>query len=204
MTAPSHELGQERPLGELDVHVWVVPVEDADKKRRRELAHLAQARLLASYLSVTPAALEFERSTGGKPRLRGEPLEFNLSHSEALALVAVTRELPVGVDVQSPHPNASKPWFAKRVCSAREFEHFAQSPSPDDLLRLWVRKEAVIKARGEGSYVAADEVDVLDDEVAGGWLCRDLELAGAPGYHAAVAVPASRRPSITMLDFAWR
>lgn len=175
-------------LGEREVHIWVVPLDDPDKKRRRELAHLAEGRLLAAYLGVTPAMLEFERGPGGKPRLRNEPLQFNLSHSDRVALLAVSSVLPVGIDVQGPHPNASKPWFARRVCTAREYEHFAGRPGPDDLLRLWARKEAVIKARGSGSYVAVGELDVLDDEIEGGWLCRDVALGEAPGYHAAAAV----------------
>ena len=175
-------------LGDRDVQVWVVALDDPDKKRRRELAHLAEGRLLAHYLGVTPAMLEFERAPGGKPRLRGEPLQFNLSHSDRVALLAVSPVLPVGIDVQGPHPNAAKPWFAKRICTAREYEQFRGEPGPDDLLRLWARKEAVIKARGEGSYVAVGDLDVLDDEIVGGWLCRDVVLSDAPGYHAAAAV----------------
>jgi phosphopantetheinyl transferase len=176
------------PLGERDLHIWVVPLDDPDKKRRRELAHLAEGRLLASYLGVTPAMLEFERTNAGKPQLRGEPLQFNLSHSDRVALLAVTRGLPGGIDVQGPHPTASKPWFAKRICSAHEYERFAANPDPEELLRLWARKEAVIKARGEGSYIAVNGIDVSDDEVDGGWLCRDIALPAVPGYHGAAAV----------------
>jgi phosphopantetheinyl transferase len=190
-------------LGERQVHVWVVPLDDPDKRRRRELAHLAEGMLLASYLAVTPAMLEFERGPGGKPRLRDQPLQFNLSHSERLALVAVARLTPLGVDVQGPHPNTGKSWFAKRVCTPREYEHFDGAPSPDDLLRLWARKEAVVKASGEGSYVAVGEIDVLDDRVAGGWLCRDLELDDAPGFHAAVVARDVPELTITTRPFSW-
>ena len=89
---PELDLSAQKPdfqLGERQVHVWVVPLDDPEKKRRRELAHLAEGILLASYLGVTPAMLEFERGPGGKPRLREEPLQFNLSHSERLALLAL-------------------------------------------------------------------------------------------------------------------
>ena len=188
MTPSREALTEAAPLGEGDVHVWVVPLDDPDKKRRRELAHLGEGIVLASYLGLTPAMLEYERGPGGKPRLRGEPLQYNLSHSEQLALVAVSRRLALGVDVQGPHPTAQKPWFAKRICSPRELDHFGGSPGPDDLIRLWARKEAVVKARGEGSYVAVGEIDVLDDRVEGGWLCQDIELDAAPGFHAAVVV----------------
>jgi phosphopantetheinyl transferase len=203
----SSPAAQELQFGERDVHVWVVPLDDPDKKRRRELAHLAQGRLLAAYLGATPAMLEFERAPGGKPRLRGEPLQFNLSHSERLALVGVARRVRVGVDVQGPHPTAAKPWFAKRICSPREYEHFGGAPEAEQLLRLWARKEAVLKARGEGSYVAAGEIDVLDDQLAGGWLCRDVELADAPGFHAAVAIQIepgrADAPTVVVRTFAW-
>ena len=194
---------QPPPLGEHDLHVWVVPLDDPDKKRRRELAHLAEALVLAAYLEVTPATLEFERGQGGKPRLRGEPLQFNLSHSGRLALLALTRRLQVGVDVQAPHPATSKPWFAKRICTPREYERLTANPRPAELLRLWARKEAVIKARGEGSYVAVSGIDVLDDQIDGGWLCRDIPLADAPDYGAAVAVLATAPTSLTLWNFAW-
>lgn len=198
------------PLGERDVHVWVVPLDDPDKKRRRELAHLAEGILLASYLALTPAMLEFERGPGGKPRLRGEPLQFNLSHSERVALIGISRELALGVDVQGPHPTAAKPWFAKRICSPREYEHFGGAPGEDDLLRLWARKEAVIKARGEGSYVAMGEIDVLDTAIDASCACLDIELPAWPAFHAAVAVCArpERRAeppgaTLTVRDFVW-
>ncbi|HET9093483.1 MAG TPA: 4'-phosphopantetheinyl transferase superfamily protein [Solirubrobacteraceae bacterium] len=204
------------------VHVWVVPLEDPAKPRRRELAHLAEGILLASYLALTPARLEFERGPGGKPRLRGEPLQYNLSHSERFALVAVSAELPVGVDVQAPHPATERPWFARRICSPREYAQLEREPlgpgshgpaaGPAGLLRLWTRKEAVLKARGEGSYVAVNEIDVLDDRVAGGWRCVDLALGAdapgytgvdAPGYCAAVALPDRAGTSVCLRRFVW-
>jgi 4'-phosphopantetheinyl transferase len=190
-------------LGERDVHVWVVPLDDPDKKRRRELAHHAQSRLLGSYLGLPPAAVTTERGSGGKPRLPDGQLEFNLSHSERVALLAVTRRMPVGVDVQAPHPTASMPWFAKRICTPREYEHYLADPRPEELLRLWARKEAVIKARGEGSYVAVGEIDVLDDDLGEGWFCQDIELPAAPGYHAAVVARGEPDAQITLRRFAW-
>jgi phosphopantetheinyl transferase len=71
------------------------------------------------------------------------------------------------------------------------------------LLRLWARKEAVIKARSEGSYAAVGGVDVLDDAVAGGWRCLDLTLMQAPGYRAAVAVCDQPGVTVTLHEFAW-
>jgi 4'-phosphopantetheinyl transferase len=203
--APLSPAEADLTLGSGQVDVWVIALEHPDKRRRRELAHLAQDRVLAAYLGLTPARLEFERGPGGKPRLRGEPLQYNLSHSERVALVAVTATLPVGVDVQAPHPTTHRPWFARRICTPREYDHFRAAPQPEELLRLWTRKEAVLKARGEGSYVAVSDIDVLEGRVEGGWSCLDLtvSVAGADGYCAALAVRSVEPPSLALRHFSW-
>lgn len=198
------------PLDDHDVHVWVIALADADKARRRELAHLARDRLLAGYLGVGPSSLQFVRGPGGKPRLGDEALRFNLSHSDRLGLVGVSRARELGVDVQAPHPATGKPWFARRICTPREYSAYAEHPQPERLLRLWVRKEAVVKARGDASLLALDGIDVSDEAVVGGWLCRDLELPGAPpGYRAALAVSeelddgAAVSTAISTYAFSW-
>jgi 4'-phosphopantetheinyl transferase len=183
-------------LGECDVHVWVLPLEHPDRKRRRELAHLAQRRLLSRYLGVEEEAVEIVTGDYGKPRVNGDRVRFNLSHSGAWAMLAVSGGLEVGIDLQGPHPAASKRWFADRICTDRERAALGAAPEPSALLRLWTRKEAVIKARGDLSYVSAGEVDVLEDAVAGGWRCTDLPFTWAPDHHAAVALP--RRPGASL------
>jgi 4'-phosphopantetheinyl transferase len=183
------------------VHIWVVPLDDPDKGRRRALAHLAQSRILAGYLELDPERIEYDQGAYGKPHLRDGRLQFNLSHSGAVATLAVSRELELGIDVQGPHRTATRPWFAQRICTARELEQLGSEPEPAQLLRLWTRKEAVIKARGDLSYVSAGEIDVLDDSVEGGWLCLDLEIEHAPTHHAAVAV--RDRPGVAVLQRSW-
>lgn len=178
---------QPAEIGPANVLIWTVPLARADKRGRKDLAHVAQRQILADLLKIEPEAVEYAATNGGKPMLVGEPLQFSLTHSGTLALLAVTRELPVGIDVQAPHPALTKPWFAKRICTEREYAKIGEAGDPQALLRLWVRKEAVIKARGEGSFLDAGEIDVLDDELDGGWLCRDLPQPGR-GYRAAVAV----------------
>ncbi len=67
------------------------------------------------------------------------------------------------------------------------------TPRPEELLRLWARKEAVIKARGLGSYVAVGDIDVLDAEVEGGWLCSDLDLGDRVGLPRRSRGPSASR-----------
>lgn len=166
--------------------VWAIPLEHPDKRRRRELAHSAQRAILGSYLGTDPEELRFVRGQGGKPLLAGGALQFNLSHSGEFALLAVARKLPVGIDVQAQHAALARPALARRICTQREYARIGGAANPEALLRLWVRKEAVIKARGDTTFLDAGEIDVLDDLVAGGWVCRDLPQP-APGYRAAVA-----------------
>lgn len=176
-------------LGELDVHVWVLPLEHPAKTRRRELAHLAERQLLSLYLGVDESTVRFERGVYGKPRVPGDPLRFNLSHCGEWAMLAVSRSLELGIDLQGPRPALNKPWFADRICTPRERAALGATPAPSELLRLWTRKEAVIKARGDLSYVSAGEVDVLEDVVEGGWRCLDLDPPdGKEDHHAAVTV----------------
>lgn len=193
-------------LGSRTVHVWVVPLDDPVKRRRHELAHAAQDQILASYLDLEPQALDYATLPGGKPILADGALEFNLSHSGELALLAVSRDLHVGVDVERPRSFRKEAGLAQRICSARELEHLTHAEQEDELLRLWVRKEAVVKATGEGLVHAINEIDVLDRQVAGGWLCLDLPLVGVTdidgdGYRAAVAMPDRPGVAVALRSF---
>jgi 4'-phosphopantetheinyl transferase len=183
------------------VHVWLVPLDDPVRKRRRQLAQRAQRQILAAYLAVDPDAIELELGEYGKPRLAGGELRFNLSHSGPVAMLALSRELELGIDIQGPHPATGKPWFAGRVCTARELEQLGPDPKPAELLRLWARKEAVIKARGDLSYVSAGEIDVWDQDVDGAWSCTDIPTAPWPDHHAAVVFP--RGPVAVALRGLW-
>jgi len=206
---PELDLSADTPdfqLGERQVHVWVVPLDDPVKRRRHEIAHAAQDQILASYLEIEPRALEYATLPDGKPILADRALEFNLSHSGELALVAVSRELPVGVDLEHPRSFRNQAGMARRICTMRELEHLTQTRDEDELLRLWVRKEAVVKATGEGLAHPVSQVDVLDRNVAGGWLCLDLRLVGpqgisAVGYRAAVALPDRPGVSLALRNF---
>ena len=134
------------------------------------------------------------RDHNGKPRVAsidGRDLHFNVSHSGEWALIAVSDDSPVGVDIERPRVFRNPAGVARRLCSARELEHVRGGEDQAGLLRLWVRKEAVAKADGSGLLMALGELDVLDRLVAGEWLVDDL-AAPAPGYVAAVAWRADR------------
>jgi 4'-phosphopantetheinyl transferase len=182
-------------------------------RRRFVLAHAALRLFLARCLGVDPAAVRYENGVHGKPRLApGLPsLEFNLSHSGGLGVLAVARDRSVGVDVEQLRDVPDALSIADTHFSAAEREVLRSLPAAEQrgaFFRCWTRKEAVVKAVGEGLGRALDSFDVdlapgstsaliRFDGRAGdvaGWSLR--ELTAPAGYEAAGAVavgpPASR------------
>ena len=83
-------------------------------------AHGALRRVLARYLETAADAIRFETTTFGKPFVVGTPVSFNLSHSDGLALCAVTVNGQVGVDVERIRPVTDADDIVKRSRSKRE------------------------------------------------------------------------------------
>jgi 4'-phosphopantetheinyl transferase len=156
---------------------------EADRSRF-VAAHAALRGILASYLGAAPASLAFGAGTHGKPFLHspghGRSLRFSLSHSGALALVAVSLEREVGVDVERVRPLSDLDGFVARYLSPREREAIARSPSTDRLrafFETWTLKEAYLKACGDG---LARELVAFDVTVGDG-PSRLLAVRDRPG-----------------------
>jgi 4'-phosphopantetheinyl transferase len=177
-----------------------------DGPRRREfLAGRATTRtILGSYLGLPASAVALRRTRSGKPELAGggSDLHFNVSHSGCLALVAVARAIPVGVDVEGVRRRGTL-GLASRYFSSAEVEWIRSQPPETRrtaFLRLWTRKEAVVKAAGGrlaqglqlpvGAGPAPDLVVDPAGRLPGAWRLIDLKV---PSTHvAALAVPAGR------------
>jgi 4'-phosphopantetheinyl transferase len=158
----------------------------ADLQRRYLRSHAALRAILACY---TEARLDFAVSGNGKPFLPASPhVKFNLSHSREMALVAVTLEVEVGVDVEWIRPMPDYRDIAERFFPPSQS---AQVTDEADFFRRWTRLEAVVKACGTGIYGIAEEP-------AGDWTIEELPVA--PGYSAAVAAPRAGM-RVTMNDF---
>lgn len=170
--------------------------------------------LLARYLGVSPADVPLVIAPSGKPQIGGLPegrLEFNLSHSGRFLLAAVTRGAEIGVDVEQVRPMPDAERLAETFFAPRERAELAlveAARREEALFACWTRKEAYLKARGDGLSFGLDRfaVPVAPDAVArllwvdgepdapARWRLADLDVA--PGYRAAAAV---RRP-----DVQWR
>ncbi len=121
---------------------------------------------LAAAMGVEPRTLRFRIGPYGKPHLCNDALNFNVSHSEDLALIAIS-ELPcVGVDIEYQRSLDDLPALARQNFSPAEQEALQQLP--DELkcagfFCCWSRKEAFIKAVGRGLSFPLKQFDVSLD-----------------------------------------
>jgi 4'-phosphopantetheinyl transferase len=179
----------------------------------RDRVHYVVARgilrtLLARYLNERPERLRFNYSAFGKPSLEEDSagalaLRFNLSHSKDLALYAFTRGREIGVDVEHVRADVEGEDIARRFFSPAEISVLRSLPAearPRAFFDCWTRKEAYIKAHGEGLSLPLDGFDVTlspgeparllatrhDPAQAARWSLR--ELSPGEGYAAALAV----------------
>lgn len=177
-------------------------------------AHAALRSILGGYLKIAPADLHFETGRMGKPRLASrftkDPLEFNLSHSHELALIAVTIESEIGVDVERVRGDFAFAEIAARYFTAREvieLRALPQAMQQRAFYQCWTAKEALLKARGVGLSGELDEVAVfLDSDDLVQVNCALLEwslraLDPGEGYVGALALEGEDRP---LRCFRWR
>lgn len=123
-------------------------------KNRFIAARSALRQLLSFYLDCHPQQITFSYAAYHKPYLASpwSDVQFNLAHSYHLGLVAVTKQQPVGVDIEKIRP-AHYAAIAKRYFTIEEYHALLSLPADSQLkafYRLWARKEAVMKAVGKG------------------------------------------------------
>ncbi len=221
-------------LGESDIHVWsasldslagsatrLVSILSASERERAERHRFERHRqwfiarrgllriLLGRYLDNAPSELAFAYTARGKPSVTQHPgarvLHFNLSDSAGLALVAVTRSAPLGVDVERIEPVRDMDGVAARFFSAREkatIDSLPEFRKAEAFFNCWTRKEAYLKATGEG---ISDSLPAVEVTLAPGDPPRLLGIAGdtqpaaqwtfssvdpAPGFVGALAIRA--------------
>jgi 4'-phosphopantetheinyl transferase len=157
-------------------------------------------QILARYLDRPPAELTFTRGPQGKPALaacHGGELHFNLAHSGAWMLLAVTSVGPVGVDLERIDPALDFAPLVRRYFSSAEQEvlnHASPARQRRTFYRLWTGKEAFLKGRGEGFAGASQD----GAAAAGRCACH---LFVARGYVAALALPESRGSAVRRLTW---
>lgn len=119
--------------------------------------------VVARYLHISPAKIVFDYGERGKPSVLGGELQFNLSHTEDMALVAITLAHPIGVDIESIKISKYHQGIVEKNYSAEEFAQYQALPESERLeafFRAWTRKEAYIKAIGQGLYYPLENFTV--------------------------------------------
>jgi 4'-phosphopantetheinyl transferase len=174
--------------------------------RQRFVASRAWLRtILAGYLGVGSKQLRFSYSAKQKPSLApphdASGINFNLSHSGGIALYAFSRRRQIGVDVEQVRSDFDVEPLARRFFSAHEQLQLFDLPSAERVevfFRCWTRKEAYVKATGDGLSLPLSQFDVSlepgaanaliatrpDGAEAQRWLLCDLRTEN--GYTAAV------------------
>jgi 4'-phosphopantetheinyl transferase len=228
-------------IAEDEVHVWKVdlsaPVTDVRLLLRDEheraarfhferdrqhfkIARIALRSILGRYLNLPPESLEFGQTEYGKPFLTNAEaagLLFNLSHSGEVAVIAVAREREVGVDVEFMRADFATFEVAEHFFSVAEIYTLSGLDShlrTQAFFNCWTRKEAYVKARGEGLSMLLDIFDVslapdvpaamlnnrVDMSEPSRWIFQDLQVAS--GYAGALVIEALRsQPRLSHFQF---
>lgn len=198
--------------------------DERDRARRflfeRDRNHFIAGRgilreLLGKYLSRPPAELKFRYGPQGKPTLSGQKsqqsVRFNLSHSHGLAVFAFSLDRELGVDLELVRSDVATEEIASRYFSARELAEFRLVPPhlrAEAFFLCWTRKEAFVKARGEGLHIPLDsfsvsltpgEVEKLEGADCEG--CTISSLQPAPGFVGAIVGEVS---DCRLSQFDWQ
>jgi 4'-phosphopantetheinyl transferase len=153
----------------------------------------------ARHLGIRPDQVAVDRTCGrcgaqhGRPQLPGNGLQASVSHSGEIVAVAITSAGPVGVDVEAVR-SIDFAAMTERVCTPGERSHVHAAA---DFFTFWTRKEAVLKATGEGLHRPMTDLEVappgsapvllrLGDGAPPACQMSDISIGG--GYYGAVAV----------------
>jgi 4'-phosphopantetheinyl transferase len=171
---------------------------DEALRRRHAVARVMVLSVLGEYLGAPTSAIAFDRSRYGKPFViapeAAPTIRFNVSHSDAMTIIAVANGLEVGIDIERIRRDIPVDTIAPSAFTPKELSALSRV-SPDDrfpaFFACWTRKEALLKAQGTGLSRSPKEVEVgLGREgeslQTGGWILTALDVAS--DYAAAVAL----------------
>ncbi len=173
-------------------------------------------QILGCYLGTSPHKLRFEYTPLGKPMLAAnsgsDTLCFNMSHADAFAVYAITRDRSIGIDIERKSDDIAIKQIVQRFFSQGEIsslERIHENMRNEVFFQYWTRKEAFLKATGDGMSFPMEQFDVSlingrgwlpvtlmgDKRGSGRWYVQDL--FPGHGYAAAIAVEGGQ------LNLSW-
>jgi 4'-phosphopantetheinyl transferase len=186
-------LAENYTLNSNEIHVWKSELNDTDellnyycsllsedeiersgkfkftKHRNFYITGRAKLRqLISQYISIKPSKIKFTYNKYGKPYLHENSLKFNISHSGNKVLFSFNTENEIGADIELINKNLEIYRLVNRFFSLKEANTIvALDPenAHDYFFRCWTRKEAFIKAHGQGLSLPLDQfqVSILQD-----------------------------------------
>jgi 4'-phosphopantetheinyl transferase len=214
----------EPAMVDLPAHIEILDQQERERMQRFHfapdrvryaVAHANLRRILGTYLNQPAERVRFYANRFGKPELTDNdplsPLNFSLTHSRTIAVLAVANGRPVGVDVEDVRP--IEPAAADTHFSAKECSHLSRLQGDawlSGFYRCWTRKEAILKAEGVGLLRALDSFDVslLADQPAElletrerfshPWKLHDLSPA-----QGTIGALATAQPGATLACFSF-
>lgn len=154
---------------------------DHDLSRRFAAGRIALRLIIEHTTGRDPSQIVFQTNQWGRPELAGGPF-FNLSHTGSLAVAAVDDKAPVGVDLELAGRLIRESWLEGFLSVEERIQIESGLGGQASLLRLWVRKEAVLKAYGRGLLHPASEVHVGAEAVEEG-IWRKVRLQSGAISH---------------------
>jgi 4'-phosphopantetheinyl transferase len=192
-----HELSRE------EHQLWHA-IQQPNRRQEYLLGRVLLRRLLAERLHCPADELVFCTGPHGKPVLCDESWQFNLSHSGDWLVLALCQAGPLGVDVEMGLRRRQILPLARRFYAASEYAWLLSLPAQEQesaFYRLWSRKEAVLKAQGDGIAAGLDKLCFVPEEgwrldnrldahayqvqdwpLDGGWLCLAAPTRNVNGY----------------------
>lgn len=199
----------------IDEHMSILSFEEKERAERfhnqrdayRFIWHHAALRqVLCQYLNLQPQEIVYKYSPLGKPDLmeahNPHEIRFNISHSGHILLIALTSNRQLGIDVEEVRSIPDMSRMVELYFSPSEIEWYMDLPEPEKQLAFfstWTRKEAFLKAIGEGLQYPPEQIEVsMDPDDVSPALkflddsqpdlgCRLLSFEPAEGYKAALA-----------------
>ncbi|MFE4104877.1 4'-phosphopantetheinyl transferase family protein [Almyronema epifaneia] len=178
-----------------------------ERDRQHYIACRGQLRqILGRYLAIPPARVSFAYGAYGKPTLANwvsRPLSFNVSHSQAIALIAICRDRAVGVDLEYERPIAVASLAPQFFSPSEQALLLAAADQQALFFQLWTCKEAYLKATGQGisgleqaiaelNLPAAQQVFCLTTSAANRQSWVFFPFRPAPAYTAALALQGTQ------------
>jgi len=227
-----HGQDEDKTLADNDVHIWLnflnlhqaklkhlYPLlSPAEKERSERFKHFKHRKnyiashgflhtVLGYYIDTPAIEIEFSHGEHGKPSIVTEQnpdnIQFNLSHSGSLAILAVCKNNQLGIDIECTNRKADWAGIARRFFTETEQKLFFQLEEDlqeDAFYKIWTRKEAHMKVTGQGLSLAPTQFEIsvppepaafiqnLKDEDSGFYKMQDVVLPEMyKDYHACLS-----------------